>query len=172
MKDLKSQLLKAKLVDKKRMRKSEHQERVRRKKLGKQGVLEEKALREKERGEKARQRKLEQQRQNQLRKQAEEERKAGQRAEDLLAGADILDPGFGSRRFNFVASDGSIPCLEVSEAVAIRLDKGSAAIVEVPRDGKPTFLIVPAEVAERLLQRDPVAVRFWNREYEPVKGKL
>ena len=164
MQDLKSQLLKAKLVNKKQVRRSEHQDRLRRKKVGREGIQEEKRLRQQEQEEKARQRRIAQQEENERRKQEAEQRSAQRSVDDLLAGARVLDPGFGSRRFHFVASDGTIPCLEMSEEMAIRLERGTAAIVEVSRDGERRFLLVTSDVAGMLLKEAPETVRLWNRE--------
>ena len=129
MKSLKDQLLKAKLVNKKQARKIEHEERVRQKQLGKEGVRKEKALHRKAQEEKEQKRKLEQQRQNQLQKQMAEVQRTRLGIEPLVTGADMLLSGAGPRRFYFTAFDNSVPFLEISDALAIRLEEGSAAIV-------------------------------------------
>ena len=166
MKNLKDQLLKAKLVSKKQVRKIEHEERERQKKLGRKGVQEERERLRREREEKERHRKAEQQRQSQLRKQAEEALTARQRIAGLVAGADLLESGAGPRRFHFVASDGSIPCLELSDDLAARLEKGTAAIVALREGENPRVFVVPPDVAKQLSKIDTDSVRFWNREHK------
>ena len=166
MKNLKDQLLKAKLVSKKQVRKVEHQERERQKKLGRKGVQEEKEHLRKEREEKERLRKAEQQRQSQIRKQEEEALMARQRIAGLVAGANLLESGAGPRRFHFVASDGSIPYLELSDDLVARLEKGTAAIVELSEGEEPRIFVVPPDVAKQLNLIDTDAVRFWNREHK------
>jgi len=70
----------------------------------------------------------------------------------------------GATPFYFRASDGRLPCLEVSASLAERLASGRAAIVELPGDRFTEFYIVPADVAGQVLAVDPAAVRFWNRK--------
>ena len=89
---------------------------------------------------------------------------ARQRIAGLVAGANLLETGAGPRRFHFVASDGSIPCPELSEDLADRLEKGTAAIVELSEGEKPRIFVVSPDVAKQLNLIDMDAVRFWNRE--------
>jgi uncharacterized protein len=163
MQTLKDQLLKARLVNKKQARKVEHEERERRQKLGRVAIEREKALRREELEEKERRRKEEQQRLNQLRKEEAAARGGLARVRSLVLGSSLLKHGFGTESFHFVASNGSLPCLEVSREMAARLETGKAAIVELPGECFPEFFIVPPDVAEQVRQAAPEAIRFWNR---------
>ncbi len=164
MDSLKDQLLKTKLVNKKQLRRLEHEKRVKQKELGRDGVQAEKDLRRQELKKKEELKQAEQKKQNQLRLKAEEEIKAQQRIDELVAGANVLESAFGPRRFYFVDSIGKIPFLEVSEAIAARLEKGDLAIVEIREGRHPGFFLVSAGVAARLKQLDSETVRFWNQE--------
>ncbi len=167
MNSLKDQLLKKKLVNKKQARRIEHENRVKQKELGREGVQAEKDLHRQELKKQQQQRQAEQKRQNQLRIKAEEEKKGQQRIDELIAGADLLESAFGPRRFYFVDSIGKIPFLEISEAIAARLEKGEIAIIEVREGHHPGVFLVSAGVAARLKQLDPEVVRFWNQDSQP-----
>jgi uncharacterized protein YaiL (DUF2058 family) len=166
MQSMKDQLLKARLVDKKHVRKVEHEERERRKKLGREAIEQEKTLLKKELEEKERRRKEEQQHLNRLRKEEEAARGGVQRMRSLVLGSSLLKHGFGTEPFHFVASNGSLPCLEVSREMAARLETGKAAVVELPGERFPEFHVVPADVAEQVRRAAPDAVRFWNRDQD------
>ncbi len=164
MKTLKDQLLKAKLVSKKQVRKVEHEQRKRKKELGREGIEREKARLREEQEEKERLRREEQRRQEQRRKDEEMARAGLQRIRSLVTGADLSKFGSGPNSFYFKASNGTIPCLEVSGAMAERLETGRAVIVELPGERAPEFFIVPPDVAEQVQRATPDAVRFWNQE--------
>ncbi|MBN1947800.1 MAG: DUF2058 family protein [Bradymonadales bacterium] len=85
-----------------------------------------------------------------------------QKVTDLILGGRLdLDLG-GRRRFNFVARDGIIPFLAVSESLGLKLERGQAAIVEDPvHAGDHT--LVNREVALRLMELDPDRVRFFRQ---------
>ena len=163
MNSLKDQLLKTKLVNKKQLRRHEHEKRVKQKELGRDGVQAEKDLHQDELKIKAQQRQAEQQRQNRIRMEAEETKRGQQRIDELIAGANLLESAFGPRRFYFVDAEGKIPFLEVSESIAARLEKGEIAIVEVREGQHPGISLVSAKVAVKLKQLDPELVRFWNQ---------
>ena len=82
----------------------------------------------------------------------------------MVAHADLMKSGFGPRRFYFVGADGRIPFLEVSEEIATRLEKGTAAIVEMCQVTHQDFYLVSADIAARVKKADPDVIRFWNQE--------
>ena len=164
MKTLKDQLLEARLVTKKQVRKAEHEERQRRKDLGREGVEQEKVRLQREREERERRQRQEQRRQEQVRREEERAQAGVERLLGLVAGADLKKHGAGALPFYFHSSDGMLPRLEVSESMAERLAAGRAAIVELPGERFPEFYIVPTDVAGEVLAANPAAVRFWNRK--------
>jgi RNA recognition motif-containing protein len=90
----------------------------------------------------------------------------------MVRGASLKETGFGARRFYFVARDNRIPFLDLSDELASRLEKGLAAIVEIPAQGIDDYTIVPRAVAQQMRSVDPELVRFLNPESsgEPDRG--
>jgi len=164
MSSLKDQLLKAKLVSKKQVRKAEHEQRQKRKELGREGLEQEKARRRAEQEEKELLRKEEQQRQEERRREEERARGGLQRVRSLVTGSDLSRFGAGPNPFHYQAADGSLPRVEVSGTMAERLEAGRAAIVELPGDPAPEVYIVPLEVADQVQRIEPAFIRFWNRD--------
>jgi RNA recognition motif-containing protein len=89
------------------------------------------------------------------------------RLKEMIEGSSLKETGFGARRFYFVARDNRIPFLDLSEELTGRLEKGLAAIVEVPGEGIEDYTIVPRVVAQRMKSVDPESVRFLNPEASP-----
>lgn len=69
-----------------------------------------------------------------------------------------LDDAEGRKRFHFVAQDGRIPFLNVNDVVSIRLQRGMLAIVE-DLEGHP--VIITRDAAIKLLAEEPERVRFF-----------
>lgn len=164
MSSLKDQLLKAKLVSKKQVRKAEHEQRQKRKELGREGIEQERARLRAELEEKERLRKEEQQHQERLRREEELARGGLQRIRSLVSGSDLGRVGAGPNAFYYKAADGRIPRVEISGAMAEQLEAGRAAVVELPGDPAPEVYIVPREVADQVQRIDPGVIRFWNRD--------
>lgn len=83
--------------------------------------------------------------------------------ERLLRLARIIDDGRlddseGRKRFHFVARDGRIPFLNVNDVVNIRLQRGVLAIVE-DLQGQPA--VISRDAAIKLLSEEPSLVRFF-----------
>ena len=75
------------------------------------------------------------------------------------------DPSGGRKRWFFIARDGRVPYVEVSDGSARALADGLAGIVE-------SLGVVPAEhvvlksrqALANLQEREPELIRFWNKE--------
>jgi RNA recognition motif-containing protein len=85
-----------------------------------------------------------------------------ERIQKMIEEASLKETGFGSRRFYFVTRENKIPFLDLSDELTGRLEKGQAAIVEVPGDDVVDYTIVPRAVARRMQSIDPESVRFMN----------
>ncbi|MFC1889599.1 DUF2058 family protein [Thermodesulfobacteriota bacterium] len=168
MKSLKDQLLAKKIVDRKQVRRAEHEERLRRKSIGREGLEAERrrareAAEATQRDTRKRDKARESKRQAELRAQEEESRQAV-RVEDLAASGAIREGVEGERRFFFKARSGRVPSLNVSETMEARLVSGRAAIVELSEGATVRWVIVGRSTADKILAIDPEAVRFLNLE--------
>ncbi len=90
-----------------------------------------------------------------------------ERIREMVEGASLKETGFGARRFYFVTRENKIPFLDLSDELTSRLEKGQAAIVELPGDGVDEYTIVPRAVARQMQSIDPESVRFLNPEAPP-----
>ena len=164
MGSLRDELLKAKLLSEKDVQRLKHEQRVEKKTLGREGLELKKASEaaerkreEAERRERDRKRELERQE-----TRAREELRFKLR--DLALSGQLRDGIAGTRRFYFVARNGRIPFLEVSQEAGKDLEDGRLAVVEVPAKAGPTqHVLVPREIAERMAALEPESVRFLNR---------
>ena len=95
------------------------------------------------------------------------EEEVKERIREMVEGASLKETGFGARRFYFVTRDNSIPFLDLSDELTGRLEKGQAAIVEVPGDDVDDYTIVPRAVARQMQSIDPESVRFLNPQASP-----
>jgi len=82
----------------------------------------------------------------------------------LITGSNLMETGFGARRFYFVTRRGRIPFLDISDDLSFRLTNGLAAIVELPGEGQEVFSVIPRGLALRLKAVEPELVRFFNEE--------
>jgi hypothetical protein len=97
------------------------------------------------------------------RKQLEQDRTLRERV-----GAAQVPVSPGERAFYFVTRKNRLRRLELSLEQAQALESGALAVVERPEPGQIEHALVPAEVAEALLRDFPRAVRFFNKQGEPV----
>jgi hypothetical protein len=74
----------------------------------------------------------------------------------------------GERAFYFVTRKNRLRRLELSAEQATALEAGALAVVERPEPGQIEHALVPTAAAETLLRDFPKAVRFFNRQGEPV----
>jgi uncharacterized protein YaiL (DUF2058 family) len=83
----------------------------------------------------------------------------------LIQECNLLETGFGARRFYFVTRDGRIPFLDVSEDLSSRLANGLAAIVELPGQSHEEYSVIPRGLALRVKSVEPLLVRFLNEGF-------
>jgi uncharacterized protein YaiL (DUF2058 family) len=83
-----------------------------------------------------------------------------------LVEANRLREALGDVHFHFVKRSGKIGRLAVSPETAKLLESGAAAVVEDP--GQPEHAIVHGEVAKRIYEVDPRAIRFWFGPEKPI----
>lgn len=159
---LKDELLKAKLIDKKQVKKIEHEKRVEKKQLGTQ-VVEEKTKAQlaeiAQKQEEQKKRDLEMAAEQNTEKQ--EKAKSARILDIIQSGKIKVEEGMrGSRKFYFVAQDQRIPYLNLSEGLIEKLDRAEIAIIEYPTR---EFSIVNKISAEKLLGIEPEIVRFYQK---------
>jgi len=190
--NLRDKLLKAGLVDRKKKKKIEHQQR-----LARQGRKPDDAeaerqrqerylrqLEEKKRRDRARQqaeqarrrqeaelaaRQQQEQRQRQ-RQEAERERRRRQ-ARRILAGNMFLPARPGPVAFHFVSRSGGIRRLMLSTGLVHDLSRGLLAICQLPARDRERIGLVRRDVARQLLELDAGLVRFFvTEDEEPLVG--
>lgn len=165
MADLRDQLLKAGLVDKRQKQQADasarRTRRKKRKKKGKGADLEE--SRQRNAFEARLSAEAEKHRQLERARQLEQERRELERRVDQLAGAAaVRESRPGRRRWCFVTRENRIRWLDVGATIAWQLELGNLAIVERPGNRDEPFAIVPRQTAERIAALDCRYVRFWN----------
>ena len=92
---------------------------------------------------------------------------------EMITKSSLKETGFGARRFYFVNRENQIPFLDISDDLTSRLEKGLAAIVEIPGDPPGDFTVVPRREALRMKTIKPEMVLFLNDEYayEPARKR-
>jgi len=161
MQDLRSQLLKAGLIDKKAKQHADRQARTDDRRKGAEATAREEQTRQEQfqgRREEQRDADRRRERQRQVDRAAHEERF---RLRDLVRQGAVREGRRGRRRFYFVTRAGRIPFVEIAEELGLQLEAGRAAIVEVPL-AKDEYEIVARGTAERVWAVEPELVRFWN----------
>lgn len=160
--DIRKALKKAGLASEKDLRRTRHEERVRRTEMGAEGLAEEQQRREQERlAEEARKRQADRDRERAMQTRREEETRLGKLA-GLLQEADVLGREGGPRRFFFELPDGAIVFVDVSESLARRLIQGDAAIIRATGVLSKEFSVVSGKAAKEIEQLDRARVLFWN----------
>ncbi len=169
MGDLRDQLKKAKLLSKKDAKRLAHEERVHRSQVGREGLEREQAERraaiEQQRSE---------QRQHTAEVQAELDaarRAAAERAacEDILAREVVQPHARGGRRWYFEVEDGSLPWLEIDEALHFQLQSGHYWVVRTGAPGSHVYGLLEAEQARRVFAAIPDVV-VWAPGGVPQAG--
>jgi uncharacterized protein YaiL (DUF2058 family) len=161
MQDLRSQLLRAGLIDKKAKQHADRQARSDDRRKGADNVAreqQERQVRFEEQRDERRDADRRRERQRQADRAAHEER---YRLRDVVRQGAVRDGRRGRRRFYFVTRAGRIPFVEIAEELGLQLEAGRAAIVEVPL-AKDEYEIVARATAERVWAAEPELVRFWN----------
>jgi uncharacterized protein YaiL (DUF2058 family) len=177
MSDLREQLLKAGLVDKKSKQKADAAARRKRKKKRKKSgrvasgvsVEEERRRRYEERiAREAAENRARAEREKKER-EAEEHRR---RLRNLAVAWKVKDHKPPKRRWHFVTRENRISSLDVSAEMAWQLEIGSVAVVERPGDHDEPHGLVSWEGAERIYAVEPECVRFWNRRSKRVEPPM
>ena len=160
---LKDELLKAKLISKKKLKQLEHEERIERTKIGKEGVEQQQQQRRQEMENRQQRQKQRDQQLAQLQKSEQQQKEEQARILDIINHGKIEDGVRGHRKFYFVASDGKIPFLMISDGLATNLERGQAAIVEIDGEPQPEFVVINHHSAQKLKNIDPQVLRFYQR---------
>ena len=168
MADLRKQLLQAGLVDKKAKQEADTAARRNRKKKNKKKQKKGEAVSESERQRQAYDERIAAEAEENRRRAtaAHREREAAERANSAanLAGTwAVREQKPGPRRFCFVSRQQKICWLDLSDALARKLELGVLAIVERPDNADEPHALVPSNIAERMERLDPELVRFWIR---------
>ncbi len=168
MADLRDQLLKAGLIDKKAKQTADTDARRKKKKKKKKKKKGGGPSPEAERQAAWEAQKLaeaEANREREAARQRERERQEHQnRVSNLVKSAALRDVKEGGRRFCYVTREQRVRWIYVTAEVAWKLELGALAIVEQPGEPDETPMLVPRAAAERLRALQPDVVRFWNRD--------
>jgi hypothetical protein len=160
--DLRKALEKSGLASQKKLRQAKHQDRVRRKQLGEEGLEAERAQREQDhRAEQAARRNADRARERTRQAQQAEAARAA-KITHLLQEANLLPREAGPRRFYFETPAGTIPFVEVSEALARRLIQGDAAIADAAGILPAGFAVISGKAAAELAALEKPRLLHWN----------
>jgi hypothetical protein len=160
---LKDELLKAKIINKKDLKRIAHEERVEKHALGKKGLEEKKKKEQEELEEKVQQKKQKDMVLAQANKEAQKEKETQARLDQIVKNNRIVEGFSGNRKFYFVSSDGKIPFLLVSDEFAKKLEQGNAIIIELKQNNGIEFSIVNSTIADQFFKILPSSVRFYNK---------
>lgn len=163
MQNLRDQLLKAKVIDKKTKKVADIQARTEDRKKGYESTAQEAEARSKAFEEKREEQRAEDRRREKERLREQRSSEGRFRLRDLVRDGAIREGRHGPRRFYFVTRAGRIPFVQVAEELAKQLETGRAAIVESPSSEYERFEVVTRSAAERIAEVDAEMVRFWNR---------
>ena len=161
---LREELLKAKLINKKQLKKIEHEERLEKKQLGREGVKQKEEKRFAEIEQKLlEQRKKDKELAKEQQKEEQEKQKISQ-ISDIILQNRLSDKSAGNNKFYFVAANGKMPFLLLSDSVCEKLERGQAAIVEWKiEQSNDDFFIVDHDCINKLRCLSPDIVRFCNK---------
>jgi hypothetical protein len=162
MGDLKDQLKKSGLVDDKHAKRVSHQEKARKKKIGQDAAAREREQQEAARRERERARREEDRQREQERRQREAEAEERHRLLQLIQTNAMRSGVRGPRRFHFVTREQRIPFLSLNDQTCELLERGHAAICEVPETEPAEFVVVSGETADRIRGLAPDLVRFYE----------
>ena len=162
MGDLKDQLKKSGLVDDKHAKRVSHQEKARKKKIGQDAATREREHEEEARRERERARRDEDRQREQERRQREAEAEQRHRLLQLVQTNAMRSGVRGPRRFHFVTRQQRIPFLSLNDQTCELLERGHAAICEVPDSDPAEHVVVPGEAADRVRGLAPELIRFYE----------
>jgi len=166
MADLRDQLLRAGLIDKKS--KQQADTAARRKKKKKKKKKKGSSVSDEERRRQAYEEQLATEAEENRRRERERHRdqdvhEREQRVSNLAGAWAVREQKPGPRRFCFVTREQRITWFDLSAPLALQLELGAMAIVDRPGDPDEPYAIVPRNIAEQISQIDPQHIRFWNQ---------
>ncbi len=161
MGSLQDQLLKAKLVSKKKYVKTKQKQRMKQKELGAEKLREEKQRKKQEYERKLEEQRKRSQELEEKKKRVETESDYKRRIQETVRSGEILKGARGKERFYITAQSGKIVLTSISENLASKLKRGEAAFVEYEENKKRKFVPVTASAARKLLDLNKETVRFF-----------
>ncbi len=168
MGSLRDELFKAGLVDRKAKQKADTEvRRKKKKKKKKKGAPEEELARKKAYDEEMARRAEENRAREEARKAEQERKEQANRVANLVRAWAMRRSGKAKHRWYFLVDDKRIGWLDVTAELAWKLEMGAVAIVANPMDADEPFAIVPRNAADKIVEIDDQAVRFWNRSGRP-----
>ena len=81
-----------------------------------------------------------------------------------------VETKIGEHTFFFTTRSRKMRRLVIEDEVRVRLEKGEYAVVEWPDKPEFPWAVVTRDIAERVLEIDPVAVRFFLRSEKEQYG--
>lgn len=160
MGNLRNQLLKAKLVKPQEVKKADREAREQRRESLIKGRDQRDVEREQRFQEKLQQQQIEDRIRAQHQRNQSQTEDVTQRINDLLATGKIV--AHGQRRFFFVLKNGLIPFMDLDDSVAKQLERGQAAIIEIPNEPLPSFIVVDQRTAKSMGELAPERICLFN----------
>jgi len=157
MGSLRDQLLKAGLVDKKKIKEAAHEERIKRKTGSFRQLEHEKTLKDAEWTEKQNLQKIEQQKLAGEQKLKQQNEQPEQQVNTIIKETRIGQNWAGNRRFYFSTPENRITYLNVSDTIGAKLERGETSS---PASGG--YFIISATGARRIDKLAPECLRFFN----------
>ena len=165
MSDMRDALLKAGLVNKKTADHAHREDQTKARRLGARGRQQEEKAREESHAQKTETQRQQDREREARRLQGRTTKEEAARLTDIVRNGIVRAGRSGKRRFYFVAADGRIPFLEMSDDLARQLEMGQAAILQLPSSGEA--LVISREAAAKLGDTCDW-ICFWNREPNPI----
>jgi hypothetical protein len=162
MGSLKDELLKSKVVSKKDVKRSDHEDRVRKKEVGREEVRKEKEKFSQEIVAKKEEKKKKDRGREEVKRSEKEGKEKVLRLERKVRENAVPQAFFKAKRYHFLAGNGGLPYLEVSDENARRLELGKLAVIEIPQEKCSEFFIVPEGIAREVRSALTDWVRVFN----------
>jgi len=162
MNNLRDQLLKAGLVNEKKVRKAQHENRIKRKKQGFKKLEQDKKDKENEWQKQQETKKQEQQNLASEQKEVSSQQESIARIKDIIIQSRIHLGRPGKRLFYFVTRQQKIKMFALPDNVAFKLEKGEHAIAEIPGSRNDKYAIIPRSKALLIKELGPEFVLFLN----------
>lgn len=155
---LKDELLKANLINKKQLKKIEHEQRVERSKNGYAKMQQKQEERIQQIEQKQEEQKKRDQELAEKKNKEQKQKEYNARIQDTISHG-LCEISNGNRKFYFIQQNKKIPCLLISDMQGEKLEQGQLAIIEFPIN---EFCLVQRTTAQKLQSFAPEIVRFLN----------